>query len=108
MEASRLRPEVEIALFRIVQEALTNVAQHSHATQADVLLEKQEDRLVLIIEDNGSGFDPPSAGRPGRLGLVGMRERAEMLGGTLVVETKRGAGTSVFVEVPHVLAHSDR
>jgi PAS domain S-box-containing protein len=101
LDGKRLAPDVETNIFRIAQEALTNVIRHAHATQADVLLENREQGVLLIIEDNGIGFDYDEAARRGRLGLFGMRERAEMLGGHVVVETSPGTGTTVFVEVPN-------
>jgi signal transduction histidine kinase len=100
-EGERLAPDIETNIYRIVQEALTNVLRHAQATHADVLLESCEQGLLLIIEDNGIGFDYDEAVQRGRLGLFGMRERAEMLGGHLVVESSPGAGTTVFVEVPN-------
>ncbi|MFN8458110.1 MAG: GAF domain-containing protein [Anaerolineae bacterium] len=96
----RLPPLVETTLYRIAQEALTNVARHAQATQVDVLLKRRGQQLVMIVEDNGIGFDPETTLRNQRLGLVGMRERAEMLGGRLVIESVSGAGTTIYVEVP--------
>ena len=98
----------ETAIYRIVQEALTNVGRHARASHVGVLLECRGDRLVAIIEDDGLGFDPQAAMRSGRLGLLGIRERAEMLGGSLEVESSPGSGTTLFVEVPHVNSHPDR
>jgi signal transduction histidine kinase len=95
----RLPPDIETALYRIVQEALTNVVRHAQATRVDVLLEQRGDELVVLVEDNGMGFDPVVAMQNGRLGLFGMRERAEMLGGTLMVESAAGAGTTLVLEV---------
>ena len=101
----RLPPAVETALYRIVQEALTNVIRHAQATRVDVLLERRDDQIVTIVEDDGVGFDPHEAAQSGRMGIFGMRERAEMLDGTLVIESTVGTGTTVFVEVPY--AHQD-
>lgn len=101
----RLPPEVETALYRIVQEALTNVIRHARATHVDILLERRGERVVAIVEDDGVGFDAEAAKQSGRLGLFGMQERAEMLGGRLTIESTAGMGTTVFVEVPY--AHSD-
>lgn len=108
LNGQRLPPEVETALYRIVQEALINVVRHARATRADVLLERRGERAIAIVEDDGVGFDPETAVQDGRLGLFGMRERAEMLGGSLVVESADGAGTTVFAEVPFVHAHPHR
>jgi signal transduction histidine kinase len=108
LDGQRLAPDQEIALFRIVQEALTNVVRHAQATQADVLLERHHNRVIAIVEDNGLGFDPQLAMQSGRLGLLGIQERAEMLNGSLVVESSPGAGTTLFVEVPYVNSNPDR
>jgi signal transduction histidine kinase len=104
----RLRPEVETALYRIVQEALTNIAKHAAAENVSIVLEKRASRVRLIIEDDGRGFDVSGAlgsgrgNRPtdGKLGLYGMRERAALLEGTLTIESTPGVGTTVFVTVP--------
>lgn len=104
-EAGRLGQErlpefTETALYRIVQEATSNAMHHSRAGRVSILLERREGRIVAVIEDDGVGFDPVMALHGGRLGLVGMRERAEMLGGSLVVESSEGKGTTVVAEVP--------
>jgi two-component system sensor kinase len=65
------------------------------------VLERREGHVVLIIEDDGRGFDADLASRSGRLGMIGMRERAEMLGGRLLMESSPGSGTTIVVEVPH-------
>jgi len=105
LDDKRLPPTVETNLYRIVQEALTNVVRHAKASRVDVLLERRGDQVVTIIEDNGVGFDAEAAGQSGRLGLLGMRERAEMLGGTLAIESTIGSNTTIYAEVPY--AHSD-
>lgn len=97
----RLPPEVEINLYRIVQEALTNVVRHAQASRVDILLEKRGNEMVTIIEDNGIGFDVSQAEQSQRLGLLGMHERAEMLGATLIIESTPGTGTTIFVEIPY-------
>lgn len=109
-EGKRLPAEAETALYRIVQEALTNIVRHARATRADVLLERRGDRVVVVVEDNGHGFDADVArfAQQGHLGLVGMQERAEMLGGSLVIESLTGAGTTIVVEVPYDNSHFDR
>ena len=102
----RLPSQVETALYRIVQEALTNVARHAHADTVSVLLERQTgaNRLLVIIEDNGCGFRVDELLGPDmqekRLGLFGMRERANLIGGELIIESQPGAGTTIFVNVP--------
>ena len=96
----RLPEEVETTVYRVVQEALTNVARYAHARQAAVILKRKPDRIVAIVEDNGVGFDVIEAGECGRLGLVGMRERAELIGGRFTIESTIGQGTTVFLEIP--------
>ncbi len=96
----RFAPEIETALYRVVQEALTNIARHAQATRVGVVVERRSDTLVVIVEDNGHGFDVDLALDSGRLGLLGMRERAEMLGGSLAIESSPGAGCSVYATVP--------
>lgn len=97
----RLAPEVETNLYRIAQEALNNVSKHSQAGQADVLLENRDGSVILIIEDNGVGFNVEDKlnSRKG-IGLTGMRERAELIGGTLDIESTVKQGTTIFVRVP--------
>jgi two-component system sensor histidine kinase NreB len=105
----RLPEDMETALYRIVQEALNNVARHARAKCVDVVLEQREDNLILVIEDDGVGFDPQvTLNKGGRLGLFGMRERAEMLGGQLIIESAAGKGTTLVVEVPYDNPHSHR
>jgi signal transduction histidine kinase len=100
----RLASEIETALYRIVQEALTNIAKYARATHVSVLLERRDGQINAIVEDNGCGFDAEQVLRTGaaenRLGLYGMRERAELIGGALTVESQTGCGTTVFVRVP--------
>jgi PAS domain S-box-containing protein len=105
-EDERLLPDIEIALYRIAQEALTNVTRHSHASRADLLLEQNDRKVLLIIEDNGSGFDTESSKTSERLGLLGIQERAETLGGTLTIESTPGQGTTLVVEIPNDNTHS--
>ena len=100
MTDKRLPIEVETALFRIVQESLTNVALHAQATRVDVLLSLMDKRVSAIVEDNGVGFTLASAMPEEGLGLFGMRERVEMLGGTFTIESSPGKGTTVKAEVP--------
>ena len=94
----------ETALYRIAQEALTNVAKHSGADRVSFILERRDGHVLAVIEDNGAGFDFEAAMAPTvkgrRLGLLGMRERAALLGGTINVESTTGAGTTLFVRIP--------
>jgi two-component system CheB/CheR fusion protein len=105
-EMERLPEQVETALYRVVQEALTNVQRHAGASQVSVLLEKSTDMIAAIIEDNGKGFDIEKDERgqerstAERLGLLGMAERMELVGGTLTIESSPGKGTTVYARVP--------
>jgi len=103
-EERRLTGEVELSLFRIVQEALNNVSKHAQATEVNVLAEFTENRIKLTISDNGRGFklkggmdDLP---RIGQLGLMGMQERVWLLGGNIEVNSQPGKGTTLLVDVP--------
>ena len=93
-------PHVSTTLFRIFQETLTNVARHARATRAEVVLHKQRDRLVLLIRDNGRGFDQADPSVLKSLGLAGMRERAALLGGHVNISSAPGKGTSVTAWIP--------
>lgn len=99
-----LAPEVETAVYRTVIEALTNVAKHAEVSRASVVLEIQGDNLILIVEDQGQGFDIDETSLigspPQHLGLLGMRERIEAAGGTLEIESTPGAGTTIFARTP--------
>jgi PAS domain S-box-containing protein len=96
----RLPSEAETALYRIAQEALTNVAKHARAENVGVILERRADHVLLIVEDDGVGFDPGTAESPGQgFGLVGMQERAGLIGATLEIESSAGRGTTVFVRM---------
>jgi two-component system NarL family sensor kinase len=94
-----LPPRVEAALYRICQEALTNATRHAGAGRVAVRLVAAPDRVRLVVEDDGRGFDA-SAVPEGRHGLVGMRERAKVLGGVLAVHSSPGAGTRIEATVP--------
>ncbi len=100
LESARLPAEVETALYRIVQESLTNVARHAQAKTASVMIERRDGIVRAIIEDDGRGFKMSAVHN--RLGLYGIRERAELLGGKLTIESEEGKGTSLFVEIPVV------
>jgi len=103
LEASALteRPpvEVETAIYRIVQESLTNVVKHAQAHSVSVVVTRGDGRIKAVIEDDGRGFEPENAGGEG-IGLVGMRERIELLDGSLTVESSERSGTTVAIEVP--------
>jgi signal transduction histidine kinase len=101
-DGERLSSEIETALYRIAQEALTNTVRHSGATEVSVVAERRNGSILLVIEDDGRGFDPDSSAGRSRLGLLGVRERAEMLGGDLLVESRPGSGTTLVIKVPDV------
>jgi two-component system sensor histidine kinase DegS len=100
----RLFPETELLLFRIVQEALRNIAKHAEATRAEVEVKFDEDKITITVSDNGKGFEPPESfgalTPTGKLGLAGMQERVQLLGGRLKLESEPGKGTKIFVEAP--------
>jgi two-component system, NarL family, sensor histidine kinase UhpB len=96
----RLAREPELALYRVAQEALTNVTRHARARTARLRLEQKEGTVSLTVEDDGVGFDVPAAlARPSGLGLSGMRERMALVGGTLAIDTRPGGGTRVVATV---------
>ncbi len=100
LTGERLPDAIETALYRIIQEALTNVARHAQARSVSVLVERRAQDVVAVIEDDGAGFDVSQASSDGHLGLVGIRERAELLGGSLTIESNPESGTSLYVQLP--------
>jgi two-component system sensor histidine kinase UhpB len=97
-EAAALAPDQEIAVYRVAQEALANVARHAGASRVEVDLDAAADGLELRVRDDGRGFD--SGGRAGGLGLDGMAERARLVGGELRIDSRPGAGTELVLRVP--------
>jgi signal transduction histidine kinase len=100
---ARPSSDIEIAIYRVVQEALANVRKHANASRVGVLLKRLNGSVVVVVEDDGIGFDAAGALRlaeDGQLGLFGMRERAALLNGQLTIESGRGQGTTVIVEIP--------
>lgn len=95
----RLAPEIETAVYRIVQEALTNVVKHAHARNVTILLNRKNKSVSVMIEDDGQGFDPAHTRLDG-LGLLGMRERAALLDGTLSIESSGSSGTTLVLDLP--------
>jgi signal transduction histidine kinase len=95
----RLPTEVETTVYRVVQEALTNIAKHAQATAVGVAVSQVGEAVSVVVEDNGLGFDQAALPK-GRLGLLGMRERVELVGGTIDIESNPGAGTTVMVHIP--------
>jgi signal transduction histidine kinase len=105
----RLDPATEVAAYRIVQEALTNVARHAQAGSCRVALRRWDGKLVVDVVDDGVGFELQGpATPPARLGLLGIRERAVQCGGDLLVTTQPGAGTRLHAELPLLAAADPR
>ena len=100
----RLAPHVELAVFRIIQEAFRNVEKHAAATQIDVKIEYDERKINISVTDNGKGFklagEIGELPREGRLGLMGMEERAHLLGGNIIIKSEVNHGTQVLIELP--------
>jgi PAS domain S-box-containing protein len=97
----RLTHEGEVTYYRIAQEALTNVAKHAHASRVDVMLESRDDSVLMVVEDDGVGFDPSDLSMRDRgVGLLGMRERAALIDADFQIESNPGDGTSIFVRYP--------
>ena len=102
IDRGRLSIDIETVLYRIAQEALNNVAKHAHATNVAIVLEQRASQVSLIVEDNGAGFDLQAilqADEKG-LGLIGMRERAALVAGTVEIESQPDSGTTIVVRIP--------
>lgn len=100
-EGIRLAPELETALYRIIQEGLTNIMRYAEPQNASICIEYAEDRVLVVIEDDGKGFDVDSVRhQDGHLGLYGIRERAELLNGKVEIESTPGYGTALYVDIP--------
>jgi PAS domain S-box-containing protein len=105
LSADRLTSEVETTLYRIAQEALNNIAKHARAENVDVILERRPDQVSLIIEDDGVGFEQGNGSTPHQgFGLLGMQERAALVGATVQIESAAGEGTTIIVRMPVVVA----
>jgi PAS domain S-box-containing protein len=105
---TRLPRNVETILYRIVQEALNNIVRHAGASRVDIVLQTRDDKVIVMIEDNGVGFIPAQTKESEHIGLLGMRERAESVGGSLTVESRPGRGTTIVAEVPYDHSRSGR
>lgn len=88
------------AVYRILQESLTNVARHADASQVEITIEKDPQAIVLTVSDNGRGFALETPRKPGSFGLLGLRERAHLLGGTATIDSMPGKGTRIEVHIP--------
>jgi signal transduction histidine kinase len=108
-DKGRLTAETETSLYRITQEALNNIAKYARAEKVEILLKKRGDTAVLMVQDDGTGFDvgAVSNGNSKRLGLIGMRERAGLVRGRFEVESTPGEGTTIYVTVPLAAPASD-
>jgi len=102
-QEQRLDPQAELALFRIIQEAWSNIRRHAEAQHVALRFEYGRDALDVAIEDDGRGFDPPASGRStrGNFGLLGMHERAALVGGTVRIASGPGHGTHLHVRLPY-------
>jgi signal transduction histidine kinase len=98
VDEGRLDPELETVVYRLVQEALNNVAKHAGAGRVELQVRSGEDRLAVLISDDGKGFD--IEGEFSGFGLAGMRERVELAGGELQIESRPGSGTRVSASMP--------
>ncbi len=109
-ERRRFTPEVEVTLFRIIQEALRNIAKHAEATQAKVNFNFEDDKTKITISDNGKGFELPLAlgelSRLGKLGLDGIQTRAKLAGGTFDIQSKPGQGTVITISIPDICQYN--
>jgi PAS domain S-box-containing protein len=107
----RLLSSSEIALFRIIQEAFNNIANYAHSSEVTLNFHFKQDRITIDIKDNGIGFDVQEAmslkNRPRGLGLLSMKERAELLNGSLVIKSGHGKGTEITIDVPSTVGVSD-
>jgi signal transduction histidine kinase len=110
-DAERLPGASETALYRVVQEALTNVLRHAKARRVSLVLQWSSDQAVVVVEDDGVRFDADSVTTPARdgrrLGLLGMRERVALVGGTLTIESSPGRGTTIIACVPLLVGRGD-
>lgn len=102
----RLPSMIEVALFRMIQESMNNIAKHAEATLAHVVLEFLPLKVRLKIKDNSRGFDPQTVKQSGSFGLLGIRERVKLLKGTIEIQSAPGEGTMILIEVPHQGAYT--
>ena len=102
LNGRRLPADVETALYRVLQEGVTNIVKHASARRIGVVLKMMSDSVVMILEDDGKGFDPETVicGSNRRFGLLGMRERLALIGGALEIESTPGAGTTLIIRAP--------
>ena len=101
VERLDINSQASIALFRIIQEALNNVAKHAHASKVEIELSQVDDKLVLKIKDDGIGFEKNTKRKTDSFGLIGMRERMFLLGGEILIEGEKNKGTKIHIELPY-------
>ncbi|GAF64957.1 hypothetical protein BTS2_1854 [Bacillus sp. TS-2] len=97
----KLPKEFEVAMFRLIQEGVQNACKHAEPTQIQVKIEFQQAKIILVVKDNGKGFDPDSK-KEGSFGLMGMKERVSMLKGDLNIQSQLNVGTTLLVQIPFV------
>ncbi|HKR06377.1 MAG TPA: ATP-binding protein [Bacteroidia bacterium] len=100
LNEKQFKKNLSTGVFRIYQETLTNAARHAEATEINARLELFNDNLILRVHDDGKGFDEAEIAAKNTLGLIGMKERASMFGGMIIIESNKGTGTTVFLQVP--------
>lgn len=112
LHRERLHPQIEVTTYRLLQEALTNAARHAQASQVSVLLEHQTEQFIIIVEDNGVGFDieelTSQESLRAHMGIHSMQERVELLGGVFTVESRPGQGTTIFARLPLAISAAAR
>jgi signal transduction histidine kinase len=101
LDSCRFLPTIEMAVYRVVQESMNNIAKHSQATNCWVHVAQADHRLIIHVTDDGVGFHVPSISKR-RYGIVGMRERARLLGGRAIIESEINKGTTISVELPTI------
>ena len=92
---------LSINIFRVYQEALTNIARHANATLVETILKQEDNHISLVVKDNGEGFDLNEVKKKNSLGLIGMKERAAMFHGDLIIESNKPRGTVIILKVPY-------
>ena len=98
-EKPTLSPEAEQCVYRVAQEAITNVLKHAQASTLAVTLSLQNNQVILTVRDNGIGFDTSAVSGQAQFGLLGMKERVQFLNGTLVITSERGSGTTIQLTI---------
>ncbi len=100
VQKKRLEPECEVVLFRLIQEAVQNSIKHADASHIHVKIEITKNHIIAVVTDNGKGFDP-SIQKDDSFGIIGMKERVDLFGGKLVIQSKVNKGTKVIIRIPN-------